>query len=184
MITPVLTLLIIHGLLGGADVLLNHEFRERLPSSVSARHEQALHSARELLFAMIFGGLAWFRWSGSLVWIIVGLLLLEFMVSFSDTLLEDRTRRLSLLERGMHVLLLVNFGAYTSLLIPVLVHWYTEPTALVLTYQGLQTWLLSLLALASLAWSVRDGLAFVSLGKIAQAHGQIAASHNGISSAP
>jgi hypothetical protein len=174
MITPVLALLIFHGLLGGADVLLNHEFKERLPSSVSARTEQALHSARELIFALIFGGLAWFRWNGNLVWIIAGLLLLEFMVSFSDTLLEDRTRRLPLLERAMHVLLLVNFGAYTSLLIPVLMHWHTAPTELVLTYQGPQTWMLSALSTASLLWSVRDGMAFVLLGKKAHAGGRVA----------
>lgn len=174
MITPVLVLLIFHGVLGGADVLLNHELRERLPSRVAAKDEQALHSARELIFALIFGGLAWFRWEGGFAWFIAALLLLEFAVSFSDTLLEDRTRRLSLLERAMHVLLFVNFGAYSGLLIFTLIQWSAAPTDLVLANHGVSTWILSALALASLGWSIRDGVAFFALGKRARIESGIA----------
>jgi hypothetical protein len=165
MLTAVLALLVFHGALGGADVLLNHELRERLPSQLWARPEQALHSARELVFAAIFGGLAWLEWGGMLVWVLVALVLLEFSISLADTLLEDRTRALSALERTMHVVLLINFGAYNALLVPVLLDWGTQTTGLRVVYHGVLTWLLTGLSLTALAWCVRDALSYVSLGK-------------------
>jgi len=166
MLTPVLILLVFHGLLGGADVLINHELRERLPSRPSARPEQALHSARELVFAAIFGGLAWLEWGGLLAWALVALVLLEFSISLSDTLLEDRTRPLSALERTMHVVLLINFGAYNALLVPVLLEWQTLPTGFRLVHHGVLSWLLTAISLGALAWCVRDWASYKSLGKI------------------
>ena len=168
MLTPVLILLVFHGFVGGADVLINHEWRERLPSRVSARPEQALHSAREVAFAIIFGGLAWLEWGGMLVWVLGAIVLIEFSISLIDTLLEDRTRALSALERTMHVVLLVNFGAYNALLLPVLMEWHTLPTGLNIVHHGILTWLLSGLSLAALAWSIRDWLSYNSLGKSIQ----------------
>jgi hypothetical protein len=166
---PLLSLLVFHGLLGGFDVVVNHEIAECLPSRVSARAEQALHSGRELIFAILFGSLAWLQWGGELVWGIAGLLVLELVVSLWDTLLEDETRRLSVLERSMHVLLFINFGAYTSLLVPILVHWYVAPTEFQVVYYGPLSWILSMLALASLAWSIRDGIACIALHRKARA---------------
>ncbi|MFC7516917.1 hypothetical protein ACFQUU_18065 [Herbaspirillum sp. GCM10030257] len=164
MILPVIYLLILHGLLGGADVVLNHEVREHLPSRLSARLEEALHSAREFIFAMLFGGLAWFEWHGAAVLAIVGLVVAEIVISLWDTLLEDRTRALSHLERSLHVFLFVNFGAYTALLAVVLRDWWTLPSALVPTHYGLLTWLLSGLSLLSITWCFRDAASFVRLG--------------------
>lgn len=71
-----------------------------------------------------------------MVWALAALVLLEFSISLTDTLLEDRTRPLSALERTMHVVLLV----------PVLMEWYTLPTA-------------------ALAWCLRDALSYVTRGK-------------------
>jgi hypothetical protein len=165
MIIAVLSLLIFHGFLGGLDVLLNHELVERLPSKISARTEQALHSLRELLFALLFGGLGWFRWGGEFVWCIALLLLAELIVSLWDSLVEDDTRRLSVAERTMHVLLLINFGAYATMLVPVLLHWYMMPTELEPVYYGWRSWVLSALAIASFAWSIRDAYSWVMLGR-------------------
>lgn len=165
MLTPVLVLLVFHGVLGGADVLINHELRERLPSRLSARPEQLLHGARELMFALIFGGLAWLEWGGLLVWLLVAIVLTEFSISLTDTLLEDRTRPLPALERSMHVVLLVNFGAYNALLVPVLMQWHDLPTGFRIVHHGILTWLLTALSLAALAWCVRDWLSYKSLGK-------------------
>lgn len=162
-ITPVLFLLVFHGLLGGADVVVNHELRDRLPHQPQARGEQALHSMRELVFAMLFGGLAWLEWKGGFAWVLAFLLAAEFLVSFIDTLLEDRIRRLSALERGMHVVLFINFGAYSALLARVLIDWHAQPAGLEIVPHGMPTWLLSLLALLALAWSVRDAIAFYRL---------------------
>jgi hypothetical protein len=164
-IIAVLSLLIFHGMLGGLDVLVNHELIEHLPSRIAARTEEALHSLRELLFALLFGGFAWFRWGGELVWCIVLLLLGELIVSLTDSLVEDDTRRLSAAERTMHVLLLINFGAYTSMSIPVLVHWYVMPTGLELAYYGWRTWVLTALAAASFAWCLRDAYSWAMLGR-------------------
>ena len=165
MLTPVLVLLVFHGLLGGADVLINHELRERLPSQLSARAEQALHSAREFIFAALFGGLAWLEWHGLLIWAVVALVLLEFCISLADTLLEDRTRLLPALERSMHVVLFVNFGAYNALLAPVLLEWHALPTGFRFVHHGILSWLLSALSLAALAWCIRDWLSYKALGK-------------------
>lgn len=165
MLTPVLILLVFHGILGGADVLFNHEFRERLPWRPSARPEQALHSARELVFAAIFGGLAWLEWRGMMIWALATLVLLEFSISLTDTLLEDRTRSLSALERTMHVVLLINFGAYNALLVPILLDWHALPTGFRVVHHGVLTWLLTALSLAAFAWCIRDGVSYVFLGK-------------------
>jgi hypothetical protein len=164
MIFPVLCLLILHGLLGGADVVLNHELREHLPLRLSARLEEALHSAREFIFSMLFGGLAWFEWHGTAILVVVGLVVAEIVISLWDTLLEDRTRPLSHLERSLHVFLFVNFGAYTALLVIVLHEWWSLPSAVVATHYGLLTWLLSGLSFLSLAWCLRDAASFFRLG--------------------
>ena len=165
MLTSALILLVFHGLLGGADVLVNHELRERLPSQLSARSEQALHSAREGVFSALFGGLAWLEWRGLLAWAVVALVLLEFCISLTDTLLEDRTRLLPALERSMHVVLLVNFGAYNALLAPVLLEWHALPTRFQFVHHGILSWLLTALSLAALTWCIRDWQSYKALGK-------------------
>ncbi|OWW19803.1 hypothetical protein AYR66_10115 [Noviherbaspirillum denitrificans] len=92
-------------------------------------------------------------------------MLLEFSISLVDTLHEDRTRPLSALERIMHVVLLINFGAYNAFLLPVLLEWRTLPTGFALANHGVLTWLLTGLSVAALAWSVRDAVSYVTLGK-------------------
>lgn len=166
MIIVALSLLIFHGVVGGTDVLLNHEIVERLPSQVFARTEQALHSARELIFGLLFGSLAWFQWGGQLVWFIAVLLVAEILISLVDTLIEDRTRRLTATERTMHVILFINFGAYTTVLVPVLMNWNTMPTGLRLVDYGPWSWVLSALSVASIGWSIRDGISYRRLGNL------------------
>jgi hypothetical protein len=174
MTTVVLSLLVFHGLLGGLDVLLNHELIEGLPLRRNARTEELLHSLRELVFGILFGSFAWLRWGGELVWGVAVLVALEFIISLSDTLLEDQIRPLSPLERTMHVMLFINFGAYTASLIPLLVHWYVMPTGFTFVYYGALSWALSLLSLAALAWSVRDGISHVALGRRAPQRATVA----------
>jgi len=165
MLTVPLSLLVFHGVVGGIDVLLNHEIVERLPSRVSARVEQALHSARELVFGVLFGGLAWIQWQGALVWVIAGLLLAEISISLIDTLLEDKTRMLSAVERTLHVILFVNFGAYVALLSPHLIEWHSMPTSLTLIDHGYLSLALSALSIASIGWSIRDAVSYRKLSR-------------------
>ena len=152
----VLSLLVLHGVLGGLDVLLNHELAERLPYRPGAGLEEALHAAREALFASLFIGLAWFEWHGAAAWCIVAIIAAELCVSTWDSVLEDRTRRLPTLERILHIALLINFGAYVTLLSPILVNWHAGPTAVFPVWNGWQTVVLTLLGLAAVAWCIRD----------------------------
>jgi hypothetical protein len=163
---PVLILLIFHGLIGGADVIFNHELAEHLPHRNKARIEEGLHSLRELIFALLFGGLAWFEWHGVFAWCIAALLVAELLVSWIDTLLEDRVRRLSPLERSLHLLLFINFGAYTALLAPVLIEWQSLANGLHLVHHGFLTWVLSVLSALALAWSIRDAFACIALNRL------------------
>lgn len=159
-VPPFLFALLAHGVIGGSDVILNHEVIARLPArrSVGAIAEQRLHSARELAFALIFLALAWFEWRGTFAWIIVALMLAELCISTIDTVLEFDTRVLPVTERVMHVMLFVNFGIVLALLAPVLAAWMQQPDRLLRVNYGWASWLLSAMALLSLGWSVRDGL--------------------------
>jgi hypothetical protein len=151
-----LLFLFFHGILGGIDVIVNHELNERLPVIASAKKEELLHSIREGLFAVIFLSLAWFQWKGSWTLVITGIILAEIFVTFLDALTEDRTRQLSFFERVIHTLLFINTGIYISLLAPVLWHWYSLPFSLTCISYGWISVALSFIAVFSLVWCVRD----------------------------
>jgi hypothetical protein len=154
----VLTLLVLHGLLGGLDVVLNHELAERLPHRPGAAMEEALHAAREALFATLFLGLAWFEWHGAAAWLVAAVIACEVAVSTWDSVLEDQTRRLPPLERVLHVALLINLGAYTTLLVPHWLAWRALPSAVAPVSHGWQSLALTALGLAAIAWCLRDAL--------------------------
>ncbi len=137
--------------MGGLDVIVNHELIARPP-------ELGLHSARELIFALLFAALAWFEWYGLATLAIVALLLGELLVSCVDTVLEPAVRVLPPSERVAHVLLFVNLGALGVLLGSVLLEWWKVPTAVAPTNHGWASWVLSAMALGALGWSVRDAL--------------------------
>ncbi|SNS87126.1 hypothetical protein SAMN06265795_10852 [Noviherbaspirillum humi] len=152
----VLGLLIFHGFIGGLDVVWNHEHLARLPRQGWARTEELLHAGRELIFALLFIGLGWFEWHGVAVAIIACLLLAEFGVTTTDTLLEDETRRLPHSERMLHVILLINFGAIVALLLPLLATWSAQPTSVTFVSHGWQSWALLVIGIVSFAWFLRD----------------------------
>ena len=66
--------------MGAFDTLYHHELTERLPWRASQRHELALHSVRDLLYAAVFILIGWFETHG--VWAIVLLYLTAFGVVF------------------------------------------------------------------------------------------------------
>ncbi|TFW08714.1 hypothetical protein E4K72_07615 [Oxalobacteraceae bacterium OM1] len=174
MIEAVLCLLVFHGIIGGLDVMVNHEAAEHLPQQAWARHEQVLHSLRELAFAMLFAGLGWLQWNGAFAWVIAAIVVAEFTISFVDTLLEDKIRRLPQLERALHTILFINFGAYTALLAYVLVDWHAAESAVRFAYHGVLSWALGALALGSFAWCVRDAVSARRLMRSAE-RGAVAA---------
>lgn len=165
--TPFIYALLVHGVLGGADVILNHELLARLPHKDNAGPEEKLHSAREFIFAAIFLSLAWFEWHGQAVWWIVALFVGELLVSARDVVVEGDTRVLPVPERLLHLLLFMNLGVIATLVGYALWSWHVEPTAIVRTDYGWASWVLTAMALLAAGWGVRDGLNVIQRHRMA-----------------
>lgn len=157
--TLVFSLLTIQTFLGALDTLWNHELMERLPARRSARHELALHAAREFLYVFLFLALAWRVWHGAWALIIVAVLMLEVAITATDFVIEDRTRRLSAFERLLHTALTLLFGVLLMAIAPILIDWLREPTAILRVSHGGFSALLTLMAAGMAAWGIRDALA-------------------------
>lgn len=162
----VLYVLICQGLLGCFDVFWNHEWKENLPHRLSAKLEQNIHGVRELLYAVIFIGLAWFSWNGLWAWAIFVLLAVEIVLTAWDFIVEDKTRVLSPNERVLHLMLSMGGGAYVALLIPELLRWSQQPTSLAGTDYGILSWILTLLGIGVFIWGLRDCLSGMRLGQM------------------
>jgi uncharacterized protein (TIGR01777 family) len=157
--TLVFSLLTVQTLLGALDTFWNHEFAERLPARRAARHELALHAAREFIYGFLFVALAWREWHGAWAAAIALALLLEAAVTIADFVVEDRTRRLPAFERVLHTVLTLLFGVLLMAIAPVLLEWWSQPTGVVATNYGGFSVLLSLFAVGMTAWGVRDAVA-------------------------
>jgi len=92
--TTALQVLLLLGALGALDTLYYHEWRLRLPETPSARRELRLHASRDFAYAIVFASLAWTTWNGVWVWPLALILLFEIVVTLTDFIEEDRTRRL------------------------------------------------------------------------------------------
>ncbi len=165
MMVAALSVLAVQGLAGALDNLLHHELEARLPSRSSARTELALHSVREGVYAVVFLGLAWGEWRGAWAWALAALLLFEIAITIADFLVEDATRALPRLERALHTVLAVGYGAFLAAFAPVWLDWALTPTAVVPASYGLLSPLLTLYGLGVGAWSVRNAIAAVGLGR-------------------
>jgi len=157
--TLVFSLLTIQTLLGLIDTAWNHEITEKLPGRRTARHEQALHAAREFIYAFLFVALAWHEWHGAWAWLIAAALLVEVGVTIVDFVVEDRTRRLPAFERVLHTVLTLLFGVTLMAIAPVLFGWARQPTDLVAVDYGRFSLLLVVFAVGMTAWGLRDALA-------------------------
>lgn len=153
-------LLVVQGVMGGVDTLLNHELIARLPQRPEARTEIGLHVAREAIWAFLFLGLAWLAWHGALALVIAAVVVAEIAITAVDEFVENRIRVLPQNERVLHVFLTLNLGLIIALLAPILLAWRGHPTALVAQSYGVLSWILSGLALAAGIWSFRDLLAW------------------------
>lgn len=161
----VLVLLLLQAAMGGFDTIVNHEIVARLPQRPEARRELRLHTLREADYAMLFLGLALFRWEGAFAWFVAALLAAEVAVTTVDEWIENRTRLLPQNERVLHVLLTLNLGLIIAALVPVLREWGARDTALVAIERGWMHWLLVVAGVISAAWSLRDLLAVRRLGQ-------------------
>lgn len=152
----VIYLLIFQGILGGYDVLWNHEWKEKLPSKLTAALEQKIHGVRELFYALLFIGLAWWAWQGIWAWILFGVIVIEVMLTAWDFVTEDKTRVLSAAERITHLVLSMTGGAYMAFLIPVLFNWSHLPSEFVSIEYGVYSWVLTIFGIGVFAWGIRD----------------------------
>jgi uncharacterized protein (TIGR01777 family) len=157
--TLVFSLLTIQTLLGALDTVWNHEMCERLPARRSARHELALHAAREFIYGLLFLALAWREWHGAWAALIACGLLLELAVTIADFVVEDRTRRLPAFERVLHTVLTLMFGVLLMAIAPVLLEWWRLPDDVVAADYGRFSVALAVFAAGMFAWGLRDALA-------------------------
>ena len=154
-----MTLLVTQLVLGAIDEIGHHEIAERLPQKRAARVELALHSAREVAYALLFAALAWRAWHGAWVAAIVALLAIEVAITLADFLVEDRTRRLPPTERVLHTVLAVNFGAILAVFVPTLFAWARLPSTIVQADYGAASWLLAIAGAVLLGYGARNALA-------------------------
>jgi hypothetical protein len=152
----VIYLLIFQGILGGFDVLWNHEWKEKLPTKPSAALEQKIHGVRELFYAVVFLGLAWLAWNGIWACILFIVIIIEVILTAWDFVTEDKTRTLSPTERVTHLVLSMTGGAYVALLIPVLIGWSRLMSELVMVEYGVRSWVLTVLGIGVFLWGIRD----------------------------
>jgi len=150
--------LMLHGLIGGLDVFVNHELLARLPRQPWSGPEQRMHSAREVLFCAIFMSLAWFEWHGAAVWWLALLYLAEVLVTARDAVIEGDTRVLPTPERVLHLLLFMNLGALLVLVGQAALGWHALPNAVVPTDYGWASRVLGAMGIGALVWAVRDGV--------------------------
>jgi hypothetical protein len=161
-------LLIVHGVIGAIDTLVNHELIAQLPHHVEAKREVGIHVLREAAYGFLFSAIAWFVWHGAWA-VLIGITLLGVLaIDAADEFVENRTRVLPQNERMLHFALILNLGFITFVLLPVLVDWYVHPTALLPARHGVLSWVLSALGLAAFIWSLRDLVAWRKLRKISE----------------
>ena len=157
--TLLFTLIVVQALLGGFDNLWHHEITERLPHRRAAAGELALHAAREFLYAYLFFAFAWYEWHGAWAALIAIVFAVEVVITLADFIVEDQTRHLPKLERVLHTLLAMNVGAVLIILAPILIQWWSAPTAVLPAEYGAISWVFTVFSAGVLAWSIRNALA-------------------------
>jgi hypothetical protein len=162
--TWALWLLMLQGILGALDTLYYHEWRARLVAySSRTTPELRLHAARDGIYAIIMGTLPWLAWQGSWALVLAALLVAEIILTLTDFVVEDTVRRflggVYQGERVMHAVMGIMYGAMLAYLIPVVVAWWTAPTALSVSPPAVPEplrWLLLAMAAGVLLSGLRD----------------------------
>ena len=151
-----LEVLLVLGALGAFDTLYYHEWKLRLPETRTARRELRLHAARDFAYAIVFGSLAWTTWNGILFWPLACILLFEIVVTLTDFVEEDRTRKLPAGERIMHAVMGIAYGIFLALLYPHATQWLRLSSGFGGADYGILSWVLTFFAVGVFASGVRD----------------------------
>src|SRR3569833_887710 len=136
----VILILVIHGVLGAIDTVWHHELGEALPSRPGARFDLWLHAAREAIYAFIYLALPWFAWRGAWAGVFGALFAVEAVITITDFVEEDRTRRLPPTERILHTVMAIGFGVFAAVFWPELVQWFKQPSAVAFEQHGRLSW--------------------------------------------
>jgi hypothetical protein len=161
-VTVALWLLALQGVLGALDTVYYHEWRARLPGGVPGTSpELRLHGVRDLIYAMLFATLPFWRWQGAMGWALGALLLAEIGITLRDFVVEDTVRAplggVFPGERVMHALMGILYGAMLANLLPELRRWAAEPTALTpWEAPAPLRWVMPLMALGVFLSGLRD----------------------------
>ena len=153
------TLLLLQIAMGAFDTIYHHELTERLPWRASQQHELTLHAIRFVLYAAVFILIGWFETHGVWAIALLTILAIEVIVTLLDFVEEDMSRALPASERINHTLLALNYGAILCLLVPILIEWSRDATALKPTYYGVWSIVTAFGALGVIVSGVRDYLA-------------------------
>jgi len=142
--------------MGAFDTFYHHEMTERLAWRPSQRHELQLHGIRNMLYALLFATLGWSEVRGFLAMVVIAVLVAELVITLMDFVEEDMSRKLPASERINHTLLALNYGAILVLLLPVLVEWAGQPTAIDSAFYGFWSMLAAASALGVGLFGLRD----------------------------
>ncbi len=154
--------------LGAFDTLFHHELTERLAWKPSQKAELRLHGVRNLIYAALFLVIGWAEPGGALAVAVLILLAVEVVITLTDFVEEDRTRRLPASERVTHTLLALNYGAILTLLVPLLVGWTGTPTGVAMVSHGLWSLMMTGAALGVFIFGLRDLAASARSDRLAQ----------------
>ncbi len=155
--------------MGAFDTFYHHELTERLAWRASQRHELQLHSLRNMLYAFLFLVLGWLQVHGIFAIIVIAVLAAEIVITLMDFVEEDMSRKLPASERINHTLLAINYGAILILLLPILIDWAWQPTAIKPAYQGLLSVAAAASAIGAVLFGLRDFAASKRLARLASA---------------
>jgi uncharacterized protein len=111
---------------------------------------------RNLLYAALFLALGWTETHGLWALAVIALLAVEVVITLTDFVEEDITRRLPASERINHTLLALNYGAILALLVPLLLGWASRTTALVPASYGAWSLIATLAAAGVALFGLRD----------------------------
>ena len=169
--TVALWLLAIQGAIGAFDTIYYHEWRARLPArGRMAASELKLHAGRDFFYFVLFATLPWLAWRGAWVWPLVAVIVAEIVLTLTDFIVEITVRKqlgdVYGGERVTHAIMGILYGAMVANLIPVLILWGSQPTALVVNPPPIPPalgWFLLAMAGGVLASGARDLYAALEL---------------------
>ena len=133
--TVVLWLLAIQGVIGAFDTVYYHEWRARLPARGRAvAGELQLHAARDFLYAVLFASLPFYAWRGTWLLVLAAVIVAEIVLTLADFVIEVAVRKpfgdVYPGERVTHAIMGILYGGMVAKLIPVMIAWWSQPTAL------------------------------------------------------